>query len=176
MTICLGIDPGLHGALAVLYGDGRAPGVWPTPTLTVPKGKRRVRVYDLGAMWDLILTIGQEMALPDEWFCVVELAQAFPGQGVVSMFSTGYGYAAWLMALTVAEVPHQTVHPATWKRIMFRDAAAKQGKGAAIQLAKRLFPGVSLRPSQQARTDSDGMAEALLLAEYGRRLQRGATG
>jgi hypothetical protein len=78
------------------------------------------------------------------------------------------------MALWTLEIPHQVVHPSTWKKEMFRDAAYKKGKGASILAAKRLFPSVSLRLTEGAKKDSDGAAEALLLAEYARRLGRPA--
>jgi hypothetical protein len=36
-------------------------------------------------------------------------------------------------------------------------------------VCRRLFPGVSLRATPRCTTDHDGMAEALLIAEYARR-------
>ena len=178
MIIYLGIDPGISGALArIVVGERlRGPGsveVWPTPTITVKKGGRNYRVLDLGAMWRLLReAVGT--ADPADCFCALEAQHAFPEQGVVSGFNTGYGFGAWVMALWTLELPHQVVHPATWKKVMFLDAAYKKGKGASILAAKRLFPAVSLRLTEGARKDSDGAAEALLLAEYARRIGRPA--
>jgi hypothetical protein len=42
-------------------------------------------------------------------------------------------------------------------------------KNTSIAVCKRLFPDVSLLPSERCRKDHDGMAEALLMAEYARR-------
>ena len=38
---------------------------------------------------------------------------------------------------------------------------------------KRLFPGVNLKATERCRKDHDGIAEALLIAEYGRRHYNG---
>jgi hypothetical protein len=38
-----------------------------------------------------------------------------------------------------------------------------------VDVCKRLFPGVNLLPTERCRKESDGMAEATLLAEYARR-------
>ena len=46
-------------------------------------------------------------------------------------------------------------------------------KSASITVAKRLFGGVSLKRTAKCRKDCDGMADALLLAEYGRRIHEG---
>jgi hypothetical protein len=38
-----------------------------------------------------------------------------------------------------------------------------------VEVAKRLFPGVNLLPSDRCRKESDGMSDALLICEYARR-------
>lgn len=38
-----------------------------------------------------------------------------------------------------------------------------------FHFCNRLFPGVSLLPTERCRKDNDGMAEALLMAEYAKR-------
>jgi len=42
-------------------------------------------------------------------------------------------------------------------------------KNSSIEVAKRLFPGIDLRRTERSRKDDDGLAEALLMAEYARR-------
>jgi hypothetical protein len=43
-------------------------------------------------------------------------------------------------------------------------------KQRSIIAAKRLFPEVSLRRTERSRKDDDGISDAILLAEYGRRI------
>ena len=42
-------------------------------------------------------------------------------------------------------------------------------KNTSIDLCKRLFPDINLLATPRSRKPHDGMAEALLIAEYGRR-------
>jgi len=48
---------------------------------------------------------------------------------------------------------------------MEKNAKAKKNKNASREVAQALFPSVSLK-----RVKDDGRAEALLIAEYGRRI------
>jgi len=50
-------------------------------------------------------------------------------------------------------------------RGMEKNAKAKKNKNASREVAQALFPSVSLK-----RVKDDGRAEALLIAEYGRRI------
>lgn len=68
-----------------------------------------------------------------------------------------------------------TVHlvPAKrWQKMMHMGSMA-EGKARSIEVAKRLFPLVSLRASERCKKDHDGMADALLIAEYGRLMLNG---
>ena len=56
--------------------------------------------------------------------------------------------------------------PKRWKAEFILNG---KDKAASVETCRRLFPGVALRPSERCRKDSDGMAEALLMAEYARR-------
>jgi len=46
-------------------------------------------------------------------------------------------------------------------------------KERSVAMAKKLWPRTSLNRTARARTDDDGLAEALLLAEYARRTYQG---
>jgi crossover junction endodeoxyribonuclease RuvC len=89
-----------------------------------------------------------------------------PHQGVTSMFSFGQSYGFILGVLTAFGIGYQLVPPGTWKR---EHGLLHTQKQDSVAVAKRLFPGVSLLPTERCRKESDGMAEALLIAEYARR-------
>jgi len=151
MTV-VGIDPGLHGGIASL---GRNVECKAMPVL--PTGKGAKRTLDLSRLAQF-LGRGNHV--------VIEYQQVYPAQGGVSNFSTGYGYGA-LQALCVGlGVPYTIVRPQVWKRAL---GIVRGDKEQSIIVAKRLFPGVSLLPTPRCRKESDGMAEALLIAEWGRR-------
>ena len=96
----------------------------------------------------------------------VEKVGAHPGQGVTSMFSFGQSYGFILGVLAALGIGVQLVPPGTWKKEF---SLIGKDKVASVEVCKRLFPGVNLLATDKCRKDSDGMAEALLLACYARR-------
>jgi crossover junction endodeoxyribonuclease RuvC len=147
----LGIDPGVHGALAiVVVSDGAAPQLLDTidiPTTGVG-AKERVDVLAMRA-WI-------ESYRPDH--CVIERAQAMPKQGASSGFK--YGRAAGALEAVVAccEIPVTIVEPAMWKRAQHLRGGDKEG---ARQRALQLFPAAHER---FARRKDHQRAEAALIA------------
>ena len=97
--------------------------------------------------------------------CCVESVSAMPGQGVTSMFNFGKGFGWILGILDAYTVPYELVRPQKWKK----EFSITSDKNTSIAVCKRLFPWVSLLPTERCRKDNDGMAEALLMAEYARR-------
>ena len=139
----IGIDPGLSGALAVLSG---------TAQTVVPFSEA-----DYCA--ELLAVRGVEP------IAVVERVHSMPKQGVASSFRFGDNYG-WIRGVLAAlAIPYELVLPQKWKR----EFGVTADKNTAIDVAHRLFPSVSLRRTDKCRTDDDGMAEALLMAEYCRR-------
>lgn len=97
--------------------------------------------------------------------CCVESVSAMPGQGVTSMFNFGKGFG-WILGLLDAYgLSYELVRPQKWKK----EFSITADKNTSIAVCKRLFPDISLLPTDRCRKDSDGMAEALLMAEYARR-------
>jgi crossover junction endodeoxyribonuclease RuvC len=91
-----------------------------------------------------------------------------PKQGLVSTFRFGMGFGTWLGMLAALRIPHLAVAPQTWKKSIL--AGTTKDKGAAIQWAQRRFPGVSLLASTRSKVPHDGLADALAMAEFARRL------
>ena len=89
----------------------------------------------------------------------LEKAQPMPGQGVVSMFHTGYGFGLWeALIVSFVDVPYTLVPPTRWKRVL----ALGKDKEESRQRAMQLFPTADLHLKKH-----HGRAEALLLAYYG---------
>lgn len=97
--------------------------------------------------------------------CCLERVGAMPKQGVSSMFHFGENYGFIQGLLTAYSIPYELVTPNKWKK----EFQVTSDKNSSIAVCKRLFPVVSLRKTERCRTDHDGMAEALLMAEYARR-------
>lgn len=148
--LAIGIDPGKSGALAVIYID--EDGV-PFRTKVIP--------FEEMAYRDTLAACVDDSCV----VCCVEKVGAMPGQGVVSMFNFGRNYG-WIEGLLQAnKIPYQLVPPQTWKK----EFSLSSDKQASIDVCKRLFPNINLLATPRSRKESDGMAEALLLAEYARR-------
>ena len=147
--IAIGIDPGKSGALAVLYIDEQG-SVFRT----------KVIPFEASAYRDTI-----EACVDSRVVCCVEKVGAMPGQGVVSMFNFGHNLGLIEGLLQANKTPYQLVPPQTWKK----EFSLTGDKQSSIDVCKKLFPNVNLLATPRSRKENDGMAEALLMAEYARR-------
>lgn len=143
--IYIGIDPGKSGAFAAIDKDGQLAAVVPWDAQEFIKFARASKYTTMMAC--------------------VEKVGARPGQGVTSMFNFGKSVGQIEGILETLEIPYQLVPPQKWKKEYSLGSDKKQ----SIEVCKRLFPDVSLRRTDKCRTDDNGMAEALLMAEYARR-------
>lgn len=164
--IYVGIDPGLSGFMAAIE-DGLIR-FEATPTINVGKKKTK-REYNIQEMKET-LVVCKVRAGREGIYVILEKQQSFPGQGVSSTFSIGRGFGLWEGLIVGLGLPYTIVHPRTWKKEMLRDVPGDDQKGRSILAAQRLFPNVDLRRSERARKPDHNKAEALLLAEYGRRI------
>lgn len=151
MAIYIGVDPGKKGGYAVMNDKGEK---W-----SMPWGDDGF-VISMKAITTFRDRDGEEI------IAAVEKVGAMPGQGVTSMFSFGQSYGFILGVLSALGIGYQLIPPSTWKREFGLLRTEKQG---SVDVCKRLFPGVGLLPTERSRKESDGMAEALLIAEYARR-------
>jgi len=147
-VIYIGIDPGKDGAMAIIYPDEDI----------------RVYTFDPEAYRFFLDDIFQGSAAV-QTRCCLERVGAMPGQGVTSMFKFGENFGFIQGLLTAYAIPYELVTPQKWKK----EFQITGDKNSSIAVCKRLFPGVSLRRTDRCKRDHDGMAEALLMAEYARR-------
>ena len=95
----------------------------------------------------------------------LEKVGAMPGQGVVSMFSFGKSAGFIEGVLQTLGIPYQLIPPQTWKK----EFTLNKSKEKSVEVCKRLFPSVILLATPRCKKEHDGMAEALLMAEYAKR-------
>ena len=102
--------------------------------------------------------------MPGGAICCLEKVHAMPKQGSVSMFSFGENYG-WLKGvLDACRIPFQEIPPQTWKK----EFGLNSDKVKSIEVCRQLFPNAELTPPN-CRKPHDGIAEAILMAEYARR-------
>ena len=142
----IGIDPGKDGAMAIIDNAER---------VTIFPYKDAGEVAYINVCYQL----------KGKSKCVLEEVHSMPGNGNKSMFSFGENYGFIKGILQSFGVPYETVKPQRWKK-EFNVTADKK---TSIKAAHRLFPDVDLRRNERCKKEHDGMAEALLLAEWARR-------
>ena len=146
IIIYLGIDPGKSGGYAIISGNKADAFSWDDTEF---------------AEFCKLLEAGGEPVV-----ACVERVNAMPGQGVTSMFNFGKSAGFIEGVLTTCGIGYQLIRPQQWKKEF---TLIGKDKSASVAVCKRLFPAVDLRRTERCKTDSDGMAEALLMAEYARR-------
>ncbi|MHA1345024.1 MAG: Holliday junction endonuclease [Candidatus Heimdallarchaeaceae archaeon] len=158
--IVVGIDPGLKGAIGFIKNNKVK--VLPMPTLKITKTKNALDERKLRKCL-LKYKVGHVF---------IEKVHAMPGQGVTSMFNFGTGWGLIRGICVGLGLPYTLVTPQAWKKVICK-GMPKGSKDVSIIIAKRLWPKVNLLPTKRSRKDSDGMADALCIAEYGKRTVAG---
>jgi crossover junction endodeoxyribonuclease RuvC len=144
-VVYIGIDPGAKGALAIINTGGEP---------------IEIILFDAKTYINAIADVSTFQCI-----ACVEKVGAWPGQGVTSMFTFGKNAGFIEGVLQSHGIPYQLIPPPTWKK----EFQLNKSKQKSVDVCKKLFPKVSLLPTERCRKESDGMAEALLMAEYARR-------
>ena len=168
--IYIGIDPGLNGAVGIIndtpldIGAGIAdPKVFDAPTALVEGESSTKRKYLVPSMAKLL----KPFADRQDVLAVLENVHSMPKQGVASSFCFGEGKGMWEGILAAYNIPTELVSPQRWKKEIMADQG--KDKSAARFKAMALFPSLA---SELKLVKHDGRAEALLMAEYARRLRK----
>lgn len=149
----LGIDPGVNGALAFLDDDFFHVVDMPYYDLKVGKSKRK-RVNP----WMLSHYIQKHVDRIAHAF--VEQVNPRPNEGVVSSFTSGYGFGAIESVLLINDIDFTVVQPKDWKK----ELKCPKDKDGARMRATQLFPkNACYWPLKK----HDGRAEAAMIALYG---------
>ena len=150
IQICyLGIDPGWSGGIGWIYGT------W-SGAFTFKNMTER-DIYE--AFFGLINN--WEVPNPDKLVAVLEAVHSMPKQGVASSFKFGQQYGLVEMALIANNISYQKVTPQKWQKEM--SCRSGGDKNVTKRRAQQLFPKHKF---------THGIADALLLAEYCRRVNK----
>lgn len=153
MAVILGIDPGASGGIAWINwseSDGRLYGVKAHKMPETPR--------DLAELLDGYTdTYGLS--------AVIERVSSRPGQGVSSTFKFGANFGMLQGVLAALEIPYDLVTPTVWQKAMGCLSGGDKNRTKAA--AQRLFPSLKI---------THATADALLLAEYGRRVWNARNG
>lgn len=146
MTIVMGIDPGISGAVAFYFP--MVPGRIAVDDVPVAGGEINVN------------ELARQIRIHRPTLAVMEKVSAMPGQGVVSMFNFGRSYGDVRGVIGAMDVPLHFVTPQKWKKHFSLPADKEQCRLRAI----RMFPNAA---ESFKLKKHDGRAEAALIALYG---------
>jgi hypothetical protein len=168
--IHIGIDPGKEGALVVILEDGNVL-KFPTPKI----GKE----YDKARMFSILKDLTTQYP---SCHAVLENINGHSALGRSGAFMMGLGKGLWEMAIMSLKIPHTFVSPQSWQKEVWKgvpvqykpskseNRAVKDTKATSLVAVSRLFPHVDLRASERSKNPHDGIVDALLMAEYSRRI------
>lgn len=167
----IGIDPGLAGGIATLHVDDQLK-VWNLDVIDMPvtkrkKGKKMETIIDIPVLsayiqekyWEEHILRGTKI------LTMIEKQQAMPGQGVTSMFKTGFGFGLLVGIFDKFDV--NIITPKTWQSSLFPilDNLSFDTKENSINLVRKLYPDADLVP-KRCRVPRDGRADAINIAHY----------
>lgn len=158
----LGIDPGLTGGIILIDSNGTMQCQHVMPSVS--------NLLDTAALSLIFANLK-----PVTNHCFIEAVNAFPGQGVSSSLKFGrvYGIAEGIIA--ALKIPYTLVSPIAWQKEIHAGVERKLDPKERSRIAtSRLFPGLDLRATEHCRKPHDGLVDALLIAEFGRRSMVGA--
>lgn len=152
LMLFIGVDPGVSGGIAIIDSSGRVVLATKMPetdrdifnTFTIDSVRYKARAVLEKVNPGVFGRPGAKM-------------------GVVSAFTFGGNYRALKMALTAADVPFDEALPVKWQT--FLGCRSGGDKNITKARAQQLFPHVKV---------THAIADALLLAEYCRRTERGS--
>lgn len=151
----IGIDPGQYGAISCLWYESESNrwlvDVWDMPTIDISKTRKEI---DTVALFELLSGIKSSKIY-------VEKVGPVAGASRASTFTFGRNYEAVISAVKMIKVPYDLVDSKVWKAEVLKNT--DKSKQAAITWCTRNFPECVI-------ADKDGRADAICIAEYGRRL------
>lgn len=146
MSIIMGIDPGVSGAVAFYF----------------PMVPSRIAVDDVPVAGGEInaAELARLIRIHRPTLAVIERAQCMPKNGAVSMFNYGRSYGDVRGVIAAMEVPLHFVTPASWKKYFGLSSDKDESRLRAL----RMFPSAAEHFKLKRH---HGRAEAALIAMYG---------
>jgi len=141
----IGIDPGDSGGAVLLDNEGHRADVIVFSKMTEHDIAEAIREW---TQWNITAA------------ACIESVHSMPKQGVVSSFKFGKSFGFLIGLLTGLEIPYTLVTPQKWQKAM--ECLTHGDKNVSKAAAQRRWPDVKW---------THAIADAALIAEYGRRMQ-----
>jgi hypothetical protein len=167
-TFNIGIDIGKHGAICIVNNKLNTSTVEPIPMIGTE--------LDYQTLHNIL-----EPYEGGNGVVVFEKLGVIFGTSKATAFSMGHQAGAIEMICVARSIPFTKVPPKVWQKEMFigiteitkpsksGKTTVRDTKAMALLAIKQLFPNQKLTFGKQATKPHDGLIDAVLMAEYGRR-------
>jgi len=156
----VGIDPGFSGYITIMNCADLTIQCHPIPVISAGK-KGTKKTIDGPAIREILNSIDGNLIGVG-----IEKQQTMPKQGIASSGKTMYGFGLFVGICIGLGVPMFLFRPAEWSKEMLKGVVGSDTKSRSIIRAKELYPLHSLKRTPRCTTDSDGMADSILIAMY----------
>ncbi len=169
MNYC-GIDPGQSGAICLVHENGSLLATSPLPY----SGSGRDSELDMISLQEILHSYTADWG-DVKPFVVVEMVQILGAMSSKTSIGKSHRMFGRIEAvLHCGKFRHETVKPAAWQRQFWQKTRMPKGqkfdtKAAALKAARRLWPDQTWLRSPRCKNPDDGLVDAALMAEYGRR-------
>lgn len=172
----LGIDPGLDGGLVLLGENSEMFEKWVIPCFTSYSTKKNSKTgketKSTKRSLDLVsLNKIFEIAKPMATHAVLEQVASRPGMSAPAVFKFGRVYGTLEGLLVAHRIPYTLCIPRVWTKVIHAGIeGGLEPKDKSLIALGRLFPTVNLRATDRSVKPHEGLMDALLIAEWGRRV------
>jgi len=167
----IGIDPGLHGAISIIKPD------LSLDLMAMPLVLKKE--LDVKRILDIIY-------IQVNPYVIIEDVHSVHNASAKANFEFGFGCGSLFAILKIIEVPFSRIAPKTWQKEMWQGVKPimvldkgkdKEGKpkykvdtkATSLLAVKRIFPHANLLATNKCSVPHNGIVDALLMAEFGRR-------
>lgn len=159
--IYIGLDPGKTGAMVALSERGEVLEYEPYPLIGGANG-----ALDLDAIAEWV----EDRGCAEDLRVTIEQVASRPGQGVASMFSFGRSLGGVEGIVAAMHLSRMHARPQAWQKVMLAGKpTGKKVKQSAIEVASALWPELGKALRDMPKKKREGVADAALIAEFGRR-------
>ena len=168
-----GVDCGINGAIVEIGFDGKKPKALVMPTKLIDKGKKK---HDLNAIAQFFKRVAidfQSATNIKPYFIVENPGHHAPSAAGLRSMTISFGYIE--ACLICCQLQYNTVSSREWQGSFWNKKEAinlgeeYNTKKMASNAAKAIWPNFDFRKNERSRIDHDGIVDAALIAEYGRR-------
>lgn len=157
-VIYLGVDNGVSGALAaILPTNGEIMSMIAMPTQKARKGNE----IDVKAVSEWLDSLQLTPV------CIIE--EPGGSKSAKAACSMAGSFHCIRSIFELRGYRWHRVTPSQWQKVMLPGCKPGDTKPRALSAAKALWPAESFLPTDRCRVPHDGMIDAALIAEYGRR-------